>query len=191
MREYDHVRCLLCVTGEEENVVRLISALRLGDALFPKKVRRIRKRGVWLEDRTALLPGYVFVYTLGERECPADYLRLDGVLRVLRYGEEKDGWLYGNDLAFADWIRKQDGTLSTLPAVEEGDWVRVDEGVLKEMRGRVIRVDRRKRIACVEMDILGGGKRVWLAYETLEAAKDGDPVKTPIIPGGFKEQGGA
>lgn len=184
MGAYDHVRCLLCTAGREETVVRTIGMLCLGEAIFPRKVRRIRRNGEWQEDRAALLPGYVFVYTVGERERPEDYLRLDGVMRVLRYGEEKDGWLYGDDLAFADWIRERDGMLGTLTAIEEGDWVRVDEGLLKEMRGRVVRVDRRKQIACVEMSILGGGKRVWLSYELLKPDKaSAGPAELPEADG--------
>lgn len=42
------------------------------------------------------------------------------------------------------------------------------EGALRAINGRVTKVDKRKRLARVDIDILGDTRSVWLAFRLLE-----------------------
>ena len=75
----------------------------------------------------------------------------------------------GPDRAFAEMLLRTDGVVGTLSAVQEGSYVRVNEGALRDFNGRVVKVDKRKRLAKVEMDILGDRRAVWLAFRLLES----------------------
>lgn len=162
------VRCLMCTTGTEDAVIHLIERRGLGRALTPRKVRQRRMHGTWEEDKVFLLPGYVFVYCEDTQTDAMTLLRLEHVIRVLRYADEPDGWLRGADLAFAQWIYGMDGVIGTLSAINEGSFIRITDGLLKDFNGEVLSVDRRKRLAKVRLDILDGSKIVWLNYDLLK-----------------------
>lgn len=164
----ERVRCIMCTTGMEERVARAIMYRELGEAIIPKKIRRRCFHGVWEEDQVPLLPGYVFVFDEGS--CPESLtlLRMDHVIRVLRYTDEPQGWLRGADLSFACWLRDQRGLFGTLEAVREGSFVRITDGILRDFNGTVLTVDKRKQLAKVQLDILDGQKIVWLNYSFLE-----------------------
>ncbi len=60
------------------------------------------------------------------------------------------------------------GVLGALEAIEEGNQVRIVDGILNECNGRVVKVDKRKRLAKVEIEFLGENRAIWLAYRILE-----------------------
>ena len=64
MQDYGHVLCLFCKTGKEQSVAHRISENGVGTAISPQRIakRYSKKRKAYEEIRTALLPGYVFVY---------------------------------------------------------------------------------------------------------------------------------
>ena len=64
MQDYGHVLCLFCKTGKEQSVAHRISENGVGTAIFPQRIakRYSKERKAYEEIRTALLPGYVFVY---------------------------------------------------------------------------------------------------------------------------------
>lgn len=165
---FEYIQCLFCVTGKEESVVRALEESEGVLAIFPQKVKPIWKKDGWREELFPLFPGYVFVYShqpvLGSALC-AD----SNVLRLLTYDKEgKESCLVERDRVFAEKLLRTNGIVGALSAVQEGSYVRVNEGALRDFNGRVVKVDKRKRLAKVEMDILGDARSVWLAYRLLE-----------------------
>jgi transcription antitermination factor NusG len=175
MERYDKVRCLFCITGREEQVVRAINKWPDTQAIFPKRIKRYRHMKEWEEVESALLPGYVFVYS--DRILSAEeYVlmhRTDGVIRMLRHeNNAPDGELIGVDRRFADWIWNNDGVIGVLDAVRIGEWVEIVDGVLKTLNARVVQMDRRKQMAKLELDIVGSAKHVWLSFDYFKERKE-------------------
>lgn len=165
--EAKHIYCLFCVVGKEESVVRMLEKRGQSKAIFPRKVKPLWHKDAWEETLTPLFPGYVFVYAQ-EALDGMELKQVDHVLRPLRYGEDGTCELQGDDLAFAKMMLETKGVLGSLNAIEEGSYVRITDGLLSAYQGKVLKVDKRKRIAEVELELLGSTKRVWLSYTILE-----------------------
>lgn len=165
---FEYIRCLFCVTGREQNVVRSLESTQGLVAVFPQKLKPIWRKGGWTEELFTLFPGYVFVYS--HRPILFSAFGADpNVVRALSYDKGgTEGYLVGRDRDFALSLLRSGGVIGALDAVQEGDQVRICEGALLDCIGRVVKVDRRKRLAKVEMEIMGDLRGVWLAYQLLE-----------------------
>ena len=172
-----YIRCLFCLTGKEESVVSRIADRGLGMAFHPRKIKPFFKKGKWEDVPVSLLPGYVFV--ISESPVPLNQLwRIPDVIRPLTYGpDDHDGFLSGQDQALALWLMQENGLVGNLDVVKEGSQIRIIGGLLKNLNGRVVKVDRRKRLANVELEIVGSIHNIWLGVNFLEladyAASDG------------------
>ena len=113
MQDYGHVLCLFCKTGKEQSVAHRISENGLGTAIFPQRISKRYSKALktYEEIRTALLPGYVFVY-LPDEVPPVNWWTYSGVIRPLGYGEGRRDYLTGSDLAFAQWVWEKEGNIS-------------------------------------------------------------------------------
>ena len=159
--------------------MRAIEASSEARAVFPMKQKRVRKAGAWQSHDMPLLPGYVFVYTDASLQDFRHILSLPslaGVAHLLRYNDmDSDGALVGHDLDFADWLWRQDGRVNVLKAVREGERVLIVDGLFKDLNGLVVKMDRRKQTAKVQLDILGGAKYIWLSFDYIQEEKEGAP----------------
>ena len=173
--EDQYVRCLMVETGQEDTVCRLLNVRNLGHGVSPLRVRVRKIRGVWQKDRIRLLPGYVFVFS--EEDVPVRSCQgLEHVLKVLRYEKEPDGYLRGSDLDFARTVRRMDGQLDVLDAVDEAGFIRVTDALLQALRGEVVSVRKGKRQAVIRVNLMGRPKLIEMNYQLLDA--DGN-VLTP------------
>ena len=182
--EEEQYRCLMVTTGREESTVRLMNAIHLGRGIVPKRIRVRRVRGEWLEDEAPMLPGYVFIRE--ETEIPIQaYQRLQDVIRVLRYDQEPNGYMRARDLRFARALFRMEGVVSPLKAVDEGDRIRITDGMLRDMNGTVLSVDRHKRQAKVRLDLMGMSRVICMNYVLLEKEEqgtDGPPDRAEAAP---------
>ena len=172
MDEHGCVRCLFCNTGCEAAVVKAIHQNGWGRAIFPQRVKTIRKGNAWTETLSPLLPGYVFVYS-GQANVRRDELQgMQHVIRVLTYGDAKQDTLVGRDLEFAEWLWQLDGRIGIMKAMQSGDRVEIIDGIFKRLHGRIVRMDKRQRSVCVALETEGSPKKIWLAYEIVEKAAE-------------------
>lgn len=169
VREYDCVLCLFCLSGQERDVAASVNRLGCGRALFPRKTKCYRGRNEWRREEAPILPGYVFVY-LREDETERVYSlkEIPQVIRVLHYGAKEAWRLNGSDLTFADWVWHQNGTVGAMDAVQIGDFIQIVDTELKHLRGRVARMDRRKKTVMLELDGAGIINHVWLPYQVIQ-----------------------
>lgn len=165
------VRCVFCLTGNEKSVAQRIENMGLGQVIIPRKVKPFRVNGQWIDKTELLMPGYLFI--LSDEAYPFSELRaLDGVIRVLTYGEnDQEGYLTGRDLLFAEWLQKEDGLIGKLDAIQEGDFVRIMDGALQDIHGKVVSMNRRRHTVQVEVTLFGAQRTVWLGYEVVEKQK--------------------
>lgn len=163
-----YIRCLFCRTGKEESVAARINESGLGTAFHPRKTKPFFHNGKWEERSVSLLTGYVFVFT--DEPVPLTrFYHLSDVIRPLTYGpDDNDGYLVGQDRALALWLMQENGQVGYLDVVREGSEVRIVGGLMKDFRGRVVRLDRRKRLANVELEVVGSIHSVWLGVNFLE-----------------------
>ena len=111
-----------------------------------------------------MLPGYVFLYMNVTRGRFDDILRLQHVIRLLTYNDGTSA-LIGHDLEFADLLRRLDGQIDVMKAVQIGDRIEIIDGVFKQLHGTITRMDRRRKTICVSLETEGALRQIWLAYE--------------------------
>jgi len=167
---YEIARCIFCLTGYEQQIVDSINEGQLAKAIYPVKTKRIRSKGVWQEITSPLLPSYVFVYSSAGFSGAA-LLQIPNVIRILAYADDREGILTGTDREFADLMWQRRGRVGVLQAVRVGSRVEIVDGFFKQLRGRVIAMDRRKQVAKVELDVVGSMRHIWLSFDYFKEGK--------------------
>lgn len=162
--------CLFCITGKECLVAMRVRTLYPEiRAVAVRKEKHLTREGRKLRAEAVLLPSYVFF------EAPADadvsaLAELQDVIRILSM--DAGVWqLRGGDERFARWLLSYDGLLSFSQAHREGDRIRILRGPLKDMEGRILRVDKRGRSGQVLLNFNGRDIPVWLGFELVEDEK--------------------
>ena len=143
----------------------------LEECFSPRYRTRTRRDGAWADDEQALLPGYLIAVT-GRADLLAQALRrVPDFARVL-----------GNDDAFiplsddeAAWIDAfADGQRRVVPMSEgfkEGGLVHVTSGPLVGYEGAITKVDRRKHVAYLQLEIMGRKKEVKVGFNLVRKAR--------------------
>ena len=171
MMEYNEVWCLFCTTGKESSVAERIHEKGWGRAIFPQRVKTIRRNREWTEQSAPLLPGYVFMYMQQRKTNRVELEKLLGVIRVLDYSEPGESTLLGRDREFADWLWHFDGKIGTMQALQVGDRIEIIDGAFRALNGTILRMDRRRQTFLVSLDTEGVIRKVWLTYEVVEKRK--------------------
>ena len=164
-----HAYCLFCETQRCGMIAATIETVYHLRCIRPRIIQRKWVKGVPTEAGHDWLPGYLFVYM---EESVLPRFQIDGIIRVLGGGE-----LTGEDLAFADLLRKNDGLLGTVRLVQEGDRCHVDDPAWAGMRGTVVKMDRGRKRCCVAFEFDRTIRNIWVGYELIrpETEKERGP----------------
>ena len=160
--------CIFCKSGSEDSIVAQISNLGSGiRAIAPIRVVLEKRKGKWESTERPLIDGYVFIYI--EDDKSIDYFRdLIGVYKVLEY-ESGDRELRGADYEYALWIYRHDGRIEPSKALTEGGQVKIIDGPLMSIEGKIIRIDKHKRRAWVEFQFNDTTQKVSLSVVDISA----------------------
>ena len=160
--------CLFCITGKEQSIVDQIQTscpdVR-ATAMRQLKYRTCRK--VKTQEEAILLPSYVFFEAPSTMEPSIEFPR-QNIIRIL---STDDGmWqLQGEDERFVKWLFQYDGLLGFSQAYKENDRIRIISGPLKDMEGKIKRVDKRGKSGQVVLSFYGKEISVWLGFELIES----------------------
>ena len=158
--------CVFCLTGKEQTVADMIHlSCRDVQALTMRKARYRTCNKVKTKEEVIVLPSYVFFKAPSDAEPLAKFPR-QNVIRILT----TDGgrWqLAGEDERFVDWLFHYNGVLGFSEAYKEGDRIRIVSGPLKDMEGKITRVDKRGRSGQVVLSFNGKDIPVWLGFELI------------------------
>ena len=89
------------------------------------------------------MPGYVF-FDADTEPAWNRILKDSAVLKLLSYGDGEYA-LRGTDLEFIDWIKKNNGIIEMSSAVKVGSMIEFVAGPLKDMNGKIIKINRSRR----------------------------------------------
>ena len=155
--------------GREEHarslVLRLLSEV-VEDCYTPAYEAMKRVRGEWKLVRGLLFPGYIFVQT----SDPATLAnRLASVPAFTRFlGSNDDSFIPLTDDEVA-WLNAftniETHVVEMSEGVIEGDRVLVTKGPLRGHEAAIVRIDRHKRIAELEVRMFGRTKRIKVGLE--------------------------
>jgi len=146
---------------------------------FPQRQLDIRKQGKLQSSLSSVFPGYIFIEAESDREilaCQWEFRRTEGFFRFLKSNQEITP-LTDNDLALVLHFIKNNGPIVGRSKVyfNENSKIIVIEGPLKGLEGRIIKVDKRKGRAKINLDLYNDSFTIDLAFEvigSLEPAKN-------------------
>jgi transcriptional antiterminator NusG len=130
---------------------------------------RIRKRGEWIETLAPIFPGYLFAEAQEiSSELFMKIKRIPGFFRFLQSNEnivplsEGDKKLLSYFLSFGQVVDK------SVVYFDAGKRIRVVSGPLKELEGKIVKVDRRKGRAKVRLDMFENAFIIDFGFKALE-----------------------
>ena len=155
--------CLFCKTGKEQSVAEQIQAT-CPDVRATTMYRTCKK--VKTQEEAILLPSYVFFEAPSSMETSIEF-PTQNVIRVLSI--DSGIWqLQGEDERFVKWLFQYDGLLVFSQAYKEGDQIRIVSGPLKDMEGKIRRVDKRGMSGQVILSFYDRDIPVWLGFELIQ-----------------------
>lgn len=158
--------CAFCVTGKEQLVAdRIQSVCPEVHAVTMRQLKYRTHKGVKFREEAIVLPSYVF-FKAPSYAVPVLQFPRQNLIRVLTLDDGR--WqLTGEDERFVQWLFQYDGLLGFSQAYREGDQIRIVSGPLKDMEGRVARVDKRGCSGQVVLSFYGKDIPVWLGFELI------------------------
>lgn len=163
-------------TGQEEKVQKLcgkmLSEAAVCEQCFLLRYERARKlNGRWTRQKELLFPGYLFVVSENVNELVRKLKEIPEFTRVLGDSEEPIP-LRQEEIRFLQKYTNEERVLEMSKGYLAGDRLVVTEGPLKDYQGKVIHVDRHKRIVTLEMEFFGRTMRMKVGMEVVEKRLD-------------------
>lgn len=162
--------CLFCKTGKEQSVAEQIQTTCpnvRATTMRQLKYRTCKK--VKTQEEAILLPSYVFFEAPSSMEPSIEFPR-QNVIRILAM--DNGIWqLQGEDERFVKWLFQYNGLLGISKAYKEGDRIRIISGPLKDMEGKIKRVDKRGMSGQVVLSFYGKDIPVWLGFELVKTIR--------------------
>lgn len=137
------------------------------EAFIPLVERMTKVQGEWVQVKTRLFPGYVFI----ETDRPWDlYMRLKKIkamTKLLKTGEEITP-LYGEEEEYLKKLQNAEHVVRYSEGYLEGDKLVITSGALKGYEGEVKKLLRHKRLVVLEVPLLGRKVEVTLGLGIVE-----------------------
>lgn len=160
------------VGGQEKRVLTLMQKIVADDLLqecFIPQYEIMRKtQGVWKKRVEVLLPGYLFVATDQPDRLMVELQKVPAFTKLLG---NNDVFIPLNDQEvtfFESFTEPQHRTVTMSEGIIDGDDIVILKGPLMYQTGLIKKIDRHKRLAYLEMSIMGRKKIVKLGLEIVE-----------------------
>jgi transcriptional antiterminator NusG len=161
--------------GKEEKVEGILKK-KLPSNLYrpfiPQKEKFFRRAGETSIVRAVCFPGYVFIEShtaVGEFMNAAERLiwSIKEVYSLLSYSGKKDITLTENDTELLRQLMGGGDCIKVSRVNIIDDVVKIDSGALVGKESLIIKVNRRKQIAEIEIKLIGGAQRIMVGLEIL------------------------
>jgi len=158
-------------SGTEDRIVsqcqNVIDAGVLERCFVPYYEERKKYHGTWHTEKKILFPGYVFMVS---SQLTALHKSLQGVIgmtRLLGTGNEIVP-LREEEIGLLQKMGVGEMPMKVSEGMIENDTVVITEGPLTGMEGHIRRIDRHKRKAWLDIDMLGRTMRIEAGLEIIE-----------------------
>lgn len=155
-------------TGKEEEIIHLIRRYRADgyfeDCFIPKYQSKRRYRGEWHLVNAPLFPGYVFIISNEIEQFYFLLRQLPEFIKLLGTGEK---WtpLSEEEVRILQSLTDQSHLMRLSQGCIVGDQVVITDGPLKGMEGCIRKINRHKRVAKVELLMLGQMRQIEVGLE--------------------------
>lgn len=145
-------------TGTEEQVKiqceRKIAPEIMERCFIPYYEKMRRYHGEWHKERKILLPGYVFLISDSVEELFFALKEVDGLTKLIGTGKEIVP-LSEAEIALIRRLGQDSDVIEISKGIIDGGKTVITDGPLMGMEGYIKRIDRHKRVAILEIEMMG------------------------------------
>ena len=146
-------------SGSEDKMAELIQSVAtpgvLEECFLPKYATEMKVRGTFRPCERPLFSGYLFAVTRDPARLARDLAKIPEFARVLKVGEryaplsrEEEAWL-------GAFTKVGERTVPMSYGVAVGEKIVVTEGPLKGHEAQIVKIDRHRRFAYLDMRMFG------------------------------------
>ena len=162
-------------TGNEENIrqqcEKLIESEILERCFIPYYEQMKRYQGRWHRERKILFPGYVFLVSDEKEKLPFALRRVIGLTKLIKADDEIIP-LTEDEVDFLLEFGKDEQVVEMSKGIIVDDKVIIQSGPLKGNEGLIRKIDRHKRKAWLEVNMLGRVVEAQVGLEIVEKRKE-------------------
>lgn len=158
--------------GTEENIVfqcskKIADRAVLTRCFIPYYERKRRYEGAWHTEKKVLFPGYVFLVSDDVTRLFLSLKKVQGLTKMIGTGREIVP-LSESEVQLLQRLGGDDQVVETSIGVMEQDRITVSSGPLQGMEGCIRRIDRHKRLAWIEIEMMGRLMEARVGLEIVE-----------------------
>ncbi len=124
-------------------------------------------RGKWITKKKILFSGYVFAVTDDIGVITGNIWKITDFAKPVKHSEEYLPILC-EEQKFLERLMGDDGIVEESTGIIEGDEIIVREGPLVGLESRIVRIDRHKRLAYIEIEMCDRKVEAQLSLNVLE-----------------------
>ena len=160
--------CLFTLTGKEVVLAKELNK-DFDDilALPVLKMAHRSRMGEKSEVQVPLLDSYIFLFLPKDRDIRE--IRIERFSFRVLDNKNDGGRLVGGDLDYANFVKENNGLVSLSQAIKVNGIVRIVNGPLKKMEGKIIKYDKHNRNCLIEIEFLGKTIATWLPFEYIDS----------------------
>lgn len=153
--------------GKEEKVRSyLINNIGNYETLLPKRKLEIRRQGKYYMEEKSVYPGYFFVNGIDDKIIN-ELREAIGFVKVL-WENSKPTPIPEDEMQFVFNITKDGEIIGFSYGVKDGEKVRIVSGPLMHFEGIIKKIDRRKKRATIELELLNRTMLVNVGLEIVD-----------------------
>lgn len=165
------------ISGREELTIHMCNAVvskgLMKQCFIPHSEKKYKHKGRWITIPVTMFPGYVFIETQEENEFLIQLKLVPEFTKVLGTGYEIVA-LQTEEVEFLKKLMDEEHTIKMSEGIILGDRVIVYEGPLQGKEGFIRKIDRKKRMAILEIEFLGRKIAITVGLEIVMKYQDYD-----------------
>ncbi len=138
--------------------------------MIPKKIIKERKNGKWTRRVRVLFPGYIFIHGVMDAKAYKNLWQVPGLFKLLCTDREPVQIPNYEIEVFSHLFDKED-IIQESDIFMEGEQVTIVNGPLTALKGKILKVDKRKGRARVMLDFLGEERVIDLGVNILQSVQ--------------------
>ena len=158
-------------TGKEEEIVKkcqfYIDHDILLDCFIPITKKKKKYHGTWHIVDDILFKGYIFMITDKVEQLYTELKKLPDLTMLLGNDGEYIYPIYPQEAMFLTKFSNRNHVVDMSRGVIENDKIIITDGPLMNLEGYITKIDRHKRIAYVDVELLGKITRVQVGLEII------------------------
>ena len=157
-------------TGREEKVKQLLEGIvpqnLFDECLVIYYETKIKRNQEWKIEQKKTFPGYLFLITDKIDVMRQQLGQIPEMTRILGYDGEIVP-LSEEETSFIQRLSDGNGCIEMSLGIQVGDQIIVNSGPLKGMESTIRKIDRHKRVAIIELKMLGDIREIIVGLEII------------------------